>query len=146
MHEDILSAVMMFLPREGSRNSYNLDREEFRFSRNIRRLLGIRLMHGDASNDVLVRVDTEDLQRLKAVPVRVPAADSRQAEELAKTGRLCWKIENEGFNTQKNLGYNLEHRYSRTDFNAVKNYYQCMQLAHLIEQLALLENKEASGR
>jgi hypothetical protein len=56
-----------------------------------------------------------------------------------QTGRLRWKIENEGFNTQKNLGHNLEHRYSRTDFNAVKNYYQCMQIAHLIEQLALME-------
>jgi hypothetical protein len=332
MHGAILSAVMMFLLREGSRNSYNRDREEPRFSRNIRRLLGIRLMHGDAFNDVLVRVDPEDLQRLKAVLVRIlvarkvfnayrqdgkyvvavdgtgthspdwdysgsclsktsgkgvtsyshavleaklvapngfcislatvwlenndrgehdkqdcelaafkrlantlkklyprlpmlivadalyanapvmeickaclwdfmlvikdgvlrdlgeeiglrpdrvesarpggfvsylgdlehsghklswvcvgeaaskfswvtnmPVTDSRRTEELGKTGRLRWKIENEGFNTQKNLGYNLEHRYSRTDFNAVKNYYQCLQIAHLIDQLALLE-------
>jgi len=332
MHEAILSVVMMFLLREGSRNSYNGDREEPRFSRNIRRMLGIRLMHGDAFNDVLVRVDTEDLQRLKAVLVRIlvarkvfqsyrhegkyvvavdatgthsleedysgsclsktskngvtsyshavleaklvapngfcislasvwlennnrgehdkqdcelaafkrlaaklkelyprlpilivadalyanapvieickashwdfmlvikdgvlkdlgeeirlrpdtvktdrprgrlsylrdleysghllcwvcleeadsrfswitniSLANSQQAEEVAKTGRLRWKIENEGFNTQKNLGYNLQHRYSRTDFNAVKNYYQCLQIAHLIEQLALLE-------
>lgn len=69
----------------------------------------------------------------------IPTRDSRQAEELVKTGRLRWKIENEGFNTQKNLGYNLEHRYSRTDYNALKNYYQCLQIAHLIEQLALLE-------
>ena len=66
-------------------------------------------------------------------------ADCRKAEELVKTGRLRWKIENEGFNTQKNLSYNLEHRYSRTDYNAVKNYYQCMQIAHLIEHLTLLE-------
>lgn len=332
MHEAILSTVMMFLLREGSRNSYNLDREELRFSRNIRRLLGIRLMHGDAFNDVLCGVDTEDLQRLKSVLVKIlvarkvfqsyrhdgkhvvavdatgthslqedysgsclsktskngvssyshavleakmvapngfcvslasvwlennaegrhdkqdcelaafkrlaaklkelyprlpmlivadalyanapvmetckaclwdfmlvikdgvlrdlgeeirlrpdtvridrprgllsylgdlehsghplswvcleetgsrfswitniPVADCRKAEELVKTGRLRWKIENEGFNTQKNLGYNLEHRYSRTDYNAVKNYYQCMQIAHLIEQLTLLE-------
>jgi hypothetical protein len=27
----------------------------------------------------------------------------------------------------------------RIDFNATKNYYQCMQIAHLIEQLTLLE-------
>lgn len=332
MHVAILSAVMMFLLREGSRNSYNQDREEPRFSRNIRRLLGIRLMHGDSINDVLVRVDPEDLQRLKAVLVKIlvarkvfnayrrdgkyvvavdgtgthtpdwdysgsclsktsgkgvtsyshavleaklvapngfcvslasvwlenndrgehdkqdcelaafkrlatvlkklyprlpmlivgdalyanapvmeickaclwdfmlvikdgvlrelgeeiglrpdraesarsggfvsyladlehsghplswvcleeagsrfswitniSATDFRQAEELAKAGRLRWKIENEGFNTQKNLGYNLEHRYSRIDFNAVKNYYQCLQIAHLVDQLALLE-------
>lgn len=74
MHEAILSVVMMFLLREGSRNSYNGDREEPRFSRNIRRMLGIRLMHGDAFNDVLVRVDTQDLQRLKAVLVRILVA------------------------------------------------------------------------
>jgi len=331
MHEAVLSAVMMFLLKEGSRNSYNQDREEPRFSRNIRRLLGIRLMHGDAFNDVLARVDTEDLQRLKAALVKVlvahkifypyrhkgryvvaidatgthgftedysgtclsktskngvtsyshavleaklvapngfcislasvwlennetgqhdkqdceltafkrlasrikelyprlpmlivadalyanapvmdtckaclwdfmlvikdgvlrdigeetvlrpdrksektprggisylnglehgahtlswlcleeagsrfswvtniPVSDAAMAMEMAVSGRLRWKIENEGFNTQKKLGYRLEHKYSRTDFNATRNYYQCMQIAHLIEQLTLL--------
>ncbi|EON75633.1 hypothetical protein ADIS_3894 [Lunatimonas lonarensis] len=334
LNEAILSAVMMFLLREGSRNSYNRDREEPVFSRNIRRLLGIRLTHGDTFNDVLVRVDPEDLQRLKASLVRVlvarkvfhshrrdgkhavavdatgthsldgdysgsclsrtskngvvsyshavleaklvapngfavslasvwlennaeghhdkqdcelaafkrlsvrlkelyprlpmliladalyanapvmeicrasgwdfmlvvkegvlrdlgeeillrpdrvrtarpggslsylgdleyagyplswigveeaggrfswitniPVADPVRAGELAMTGRLRWKIENEGFNTQKNLGYNLEHSYSRKDYNALKNYYQCLQIAHMVEQLTLLEKK-----
>lgn len=61
-------------------------------------------------------------------------------EELQAVGRLRWKIENEGFNTQKNLGYALEHKFSRIDFNATKNYYQCLQIAHLIEQLCLLGN------
>jgi hypothetical protein len=28
-------------------------------------------------------------------------------------GRIRWKIENEGFNVQKNGGYNLEHAYGR---------------------------------
>lgn len=73
---------------------------------------------------------------------RLTNMDIREAAtaiELQKVGRLRWKIENEGFNTQKNLGYNLEHKYSRIDFNATKNYYQCMQIAHLIEQLTLLE-------
>ncbi|RLC74380.1 MAG: hypothetical protein DRJ03_17950 [Chloroflexi bacterium] len=28
-------------------------------------------------------------------------------------GRLRWKIENEGFNVQKNGGYGLEHAYTR---------------------------------
>ena len=30
--------------------------------------------------------------------------------KLSRTGRLRWKIENEGFNTQKYLGYGLEHK------------------------------------
>lgn len=331
MHEAILSVVIMFLLKEGSRNNYNQDRAEPKFSRNIRRLLKIRPMHGDSFNDVLTMVDENDLQRLKASLVKVLVAhkvfypyrhngkyvvaidgtgthsfthdysetclsktskngvttyshavveaklvaengfcislasvwmennedgehhkqdcelkafkrlaakikelyprlpliivadalyanapvmdlcrtylwdyllvikegvlkdlneeiglrpdkkiqstkrgkliylrelelvthqlswlrweeagnsfswvtnmeisDVGTATKLQEVGRLRWKIENEGFNTQKNLGYKLEHKYSRTDFNATKNYYQCMQIAHLIEQLALL--------
>jgi len=41
---------------------------------------------------------------------------------IAKGGRLRWKIENEGFNTQKNGGYGLEHPYSK-DSTAFKNFY-----------------------
>ena len=49
-------------------------------------------------------------------------------------GRLRWKIENEGFNIQKNGGYNLEHAYSR-DPNARKVFYLLLQVAHLVFQL-----------
>lgn len=59
--------------------------------------------------------------------------DTGTATRLQEVGRLRWKIENEGFNTQKNLGHGLEHKYSRIDFSATKNYYQCMHIAHLIK-------------
>jgi hypothetical protein len=49
-------------------------------------------------------------------------------------GRLRWKIENEGFNEQKNSGYNLEHAYSEEP-NAAKNYYTLLQIAHMLETL-----------
>ena len=73
---------------------------------------------------------------------------SQTACQISDGGRLRWKIENEGFNTQKNGGYNIEHKYSRVSFQALKNYYQCLQIAHLINQLveksiaigALLDN------
>ncbi len=68
----------------------------------------------------------------------IEITDADMGIHLQHAGRLRWKIENEGFNTQKNLGYNLEHKYSRINFNATRNYYQCMQIAHLIEQLTLL--------
>ena len=55
--------------------------------------------------------------------------------ELSQAGRLRWKIENEGFNNQKNSGYNAGHKFSRTNFNATKNYYQLMQIADIINQL-----------
>ena len=57
---------------------------------------------------------------------------------LSATGRLRWKIENEGFNTQKHLGYALEHKYARVNWQAAKNYYQCLQIGHLINQLTVL--------
>ena len=54
---------------------------------------------------------------------------------ISDTGRLRQKIENEGFNTQKKHGYALEHKFSRISFTAMKNYYQCLQIAHIINQL-----------
>jgi hypothetical protein len=49
-------------------------------------------------------------------------------------GRLRWKIENEGFNVQKNGGYALEHAYSRHP-TAAKVFYYMLQIAHILAQL-----------
>jgi hypothetical protein len=49
-------------------------------------------------------------------------------------GRCRWKIENEGFNLQKNGGFNLEHAYSTGELE-IKNFYVLLQIAHLILQL-----------
>jgi hypothetical protein len=49
-------------------------------------------------------------------------------------GRVRWKIENEGFNIQKNGGFALEHAYSYGDWQ-IKGFYLLMQIAHLILQL-----------
>jgi hypothetical protein len=49
-------------------------------------------------------------------------------------GRCRWKIENEGFNIQKNGGFNLEHAYGTGD-RQIKNYYVLLQIAHMIGQL-----------
>jgi hypothetical protein len=49
-------------------------------------------------------------------------------------GRLRWKIENEGFNVQKNGGYALEHAYSRNP-TAAKVFYYILQIAHILAQL-----------
>jgi hypothetical protein len=55
--------------------------------------------------------------------------------QTADSGRMRWKIENEGFNAQKNRGYELEHKFSRKSFPAMQNYYQLLQIAHMINQL-----------
>ncbi len=65
-------------------------------------------------------------------------------EKIAKGGRLRWKIENEGFNIQKNRGFNLEHPYSANEVS-MKNFYLILQIAHIISQLmekgSLLKDK-----
>jgi hypothetical protein len=59
----------------------------------------------------------------------------KTVEEIAqKGGRYRWKIENEGFNRQKNSGLNLEHVYS-TDPENWKVYYLLLQIAFLMMQL-----------
>ena len=49
-------------------------------------------------------------------------------------GRLRWKIENEGFNVQKNGGFELEHAYSQQE-TAGKVFYFLLQIAHFLFQL-----------
>jgi len=49
-------------------------------------------------------------------------------------GRVRWKIENEGFNSQKNGGFEAEHAYSE-DETARKIFYLVLQMAHLLFQL-----------
>jgi hypothetical protein len=48
-------------------------------------------------------------------------------------GRQRFKIENKGFNVQKNCGYALEHCYGGKDY-AWKNYYHLIQIAHTLHQ------------
>ncbi len=64
--------------------------------------------------------------------------DDSTVVNYVQAGRLRQKIENEGFNTQKNGGYKMEHKYSRVSLQATKNYYQCLQIAHMINQLCVL--------
>lgn len=59
----------------------------------------------------------------------------------SRVGRMRWKIENEGFNTLKNGDYGMEHQYSRTSYPALKNYFQFMQMAHIINQLMTLNTR-----
>ena len=55
-------------------------------------------------------------------------------EEIVRMGRKRWKIENEGFNEQKNGTYNISHLCSRND-TALKIHYLLIQIAHIIRQL-----------
>lgn len=49
-------------------------------------------------------------------------------------GRKRWKIENEGFNIQKNGTFDIGHLYSK-NVTAIKVHYLMIQIAHMIRQM-----------
>ena len=60
--------------------------------------------------------------------------DNYNIKEIVIMGRRRWKIENEGFNEQKNGTYKISHLCSRFE-NALKIHYLFIQIAHTIRQL-----------
>jgi hypothetical protein len=54
---------------------------------------------------------------------------------LMKAARARWKIENETFNTLKNLGYNFEHNYGHGKDHLSTMFAYLMLLAFYIDQL-----------
>lgn len=58
----------------------------------------------------------------------------KNLKKMIKAGRGRWKIENDGFNVQKNGIYHLEHHCS-LNWNAMKNHYLIIQIAHILMQL-----------
>lgn len=57
------------------------------------------------------------------------------ALKIARGGRARWKIENETFNTLKNLGYNFEHNYGHGKRHLSTVFCLLMMLAFLIDQI-----------
>jgi hypothetical protein len=55
--------------------------------------------------------------------------------QIMRGGRARWKVENETFNTLKNLGYNFEHNFGHGYQNLSNNLAVIMMLVFLIDQL-----------
>jgi len=60
--------------------------------------------------------------------------DDCNIKDIITLARKRWKIENEGFNEQKNGTFNITHMCSY-NYNAMKVHYLFIQLAHTIRQL-----------
>ncbi len=58
----------------------------------------------------------------------------KKVERLVAAGRSRWKIQNKGFNNQKNVRYNIEHACS-LNYNVMKNHYLLVQISDIIIQL-----------
>jgi hypothetical protein len=80
-------------------------------------------------------IKTKEKEINRFVHITNVKVNKTSVSKAGQAGRMRWKIENEGFNNQKNSGYNLQHKFSRTNFNASKNYYQLLQIADIINQL-----------
>ncbi len=91
-------------------------------------------------NHILNFIKTEQKNK-KYVFVTSLKTTKNTVARISFSGRLRWKIENEGFNDQKNGGYELKHKYSEVSLMATKNYYQALQIAHMINQLVVLGQK-----
>ncbi len=59
---------------------------------------------------------------------------NKNIESSINIGRKRWKIENEGFNIQKNGTFDIGHLYSKNQV-AIKVHYIMVQLAHILRQL-----------
>ena len=59
---------------------------------------------------------------------------TKNADKIVEAGRSRWKIENEGFNDQKNNKYKIKHANS-LNYNAMKNHYLITQIADILRQL-----------
>ena len=61
--------------------------------------------------------------------------DDSNAFTIMQGGRKRWSIENETFNTLKNMGYNWEHNYGHGEQNLATNFALLMMLAFMIDQV-----------
>ena len=91
-------------------------------------------------NETVVNIKSKTKVHQRFVYITNIPLDQQNIIETADSGRLRWKIENEGFNAQKNWGYELEHKFSRVSYTALQNYYQLLQIAHMINQLVERSN------
>lgn len=75
-------------------------------------------------------------QRVRFQWVTSLEVTKRNLEEMIAAGRGRWKIENEGFNNQKNGIYRIEHLNSHNN-TAMKNHYLLTQILDILMQLYL---------
>lgn len=70
----------------------------------------------------------------------LPITD-KNIENTIEVGRARWKIENEGFNIQKNGTFDIGHLYSKNS-TAIKVHYLLIQMTHIVRQLLEKGSKE----
>ena len=85
-------------------------------------------------NLVESKVDTMEGKERRYLFLTNLKITKNNAARIIAAGRDRWKIENEGFNNQKNIRYYIEHANSH-DYTAMKNHYLLTQITDILVQL-----------
>lgn len=84
---------------------------------------------------ILLRVISSYLTKLKKIKLlHLDIINDDNIDKIVQLGRNRWKIENQGFYTQKHRTFDITHLNSRND-NSMKYHYYFIQFAHTIRQL-----------
>lgn len=89
-------------------------------------------------------IETKDKKKRQFLFITDIKITKKNAERLVQAGRSRWKIENEGFNHQKNGWHDIEH-VNCHDYTAMKNHYLLVQIADILVQLYLNGTKILKG-
>ena len=91
-------------------------------------------IHRQKQGNVIKYYDKKEDKTIEFLWITSFKITERNKKEIVYFGRQRWKIENEGFNMQKNGTFDIEHVYSN-NYNAMKAHYLFIQFAHTIRQL-----------
>lgn len=91
-------------------------------------------VNGIDYNDRKLNLIEEEDNKRKFVFVTNILISKKNASNIVKAGRNRWKIENQGFNNQKNIKYKIGH-VNCIDYNSMKNHYLITQIADIIRQI-----------
>jgi hypothetical protein len=91
-------------------------------------------IHNQREANVIKYYDKKEDKTIEFLWITSFKITEKNKEELVYFGRQRWKIENQGFNMQKNGTFDIEHIYSM-NYNAMKAHYFFIQFAHTIRQL-----------
>lgn len=100
-----------------------------------------KLDYNDYKINILRYAENNKEKETEFVYITDLCLSNKNIIETVKIGRKRWKIENEGFNIQKNGIFDIGHLYSK-NATAIKVHYILIQIAHMLRQL--LEKGSAS--
>ena len=80
-------------------------------------------------------VSKEQGRQKRFVHITNIRATKENVWDISQHGRMRWKIENEGFNTLKNSGLKMGHKYARKHLWSMRNFHQLLLIAHMLIQL-----------